>query len=91
MSEKTTEDLIRQNRRYRETLIILSCAIFGFLAGVTFDRFIQGHVLQQSARLGGIVIDNTPYTIQRMTGASTLQAGSFASAASPASGMKEKK
>jgi len=73
MPEKTTEELIRQNKRYRETLIIFVCVIVGFMAGILFDRTIQDYTMSQSAKLGGIVVNNIPYEMKRMISKTVMQ------------------
>jgi len=92
MPERTTEELIKQNKRYRETLIIFVCVIVGFAAGILFDRTIQDYTMTQSAKLGGIVVNNVPYEMKRMVSKTMIQGDMVVSAnKTTASNTSEKK
>jgi len=76
MPEISREEILkRQNRRYRETLIIIICSIIAFLAGIVFDRQMTHHAMGQSAQLGGIVVDGVPYAMRQMVSHNSLQGG----------------
>lgn len=76
MPEISREEILkRQNRRYRETLIIIICSIIAFLAGIVFDREITRRAMKESANLGGIVVDGVPYAMRQMVSHNSLQGG----------------
>lgn len=76
MSETSREEILKkQNRRYRETIIIIVCSIIAFLAGIVFDREMTRRAMEQSAKLGGIVVEGVPYAMKQMVSHNSLQGG----------------
>ena len=70
---QVNERLARQNRMYRESLLVLCCVIAGFVAGVLFSNVTHVRTLQQSSKLGGIVIADKPFTLKPMIGSYMLE------------------